>query len=692
MAANNAKMRPQNATNAVYTPNGVFDATILTDYNQIQGDALFKLTANFPGPDTYQALQVNKAILGHKFESSAPQYISDNSVTFEFFTTNNMRIRDMTIDLPILVALRESMIGGLNLDGTPGSIPTATATTNKYIIPPASWKGYNVPYCALSRFFNKFTVKLGAQVDIGNTFASEGLGLAINMMEHMVGMGSIEEYQKDICGDSISYKNLYNISDSDYVKIKRDKGDPRAYDYTDQTIGFGTNPTKFLKNFDHLLSKETTTLPFTEASSGIWTTRLRLPLSCFVSVFQGDFFLPPGVKFNITIELPIFTRTPVYPLSAANYNTWKSYGRWNSLAKPSKLYRAIWDAEAKAIGSEVVVPGDDTFLKGANLGDIKSGIIMTMDRERTAFVNYVGMTITDKIASDLANIRLYRPMVLNNEVISIYYEDFNKDSTIFQAQIKPVANLPQEWFIGFTNTADGVASYFQYAYSNNDAQKVFTSDERDFNDDSVFINRAFNYANDPIYAPIRKLEVNFGNVPNLEFSEEAFTTTYQAKVLGPRVYTGAQIKNLGIHPITVFQNQVLTNNYLDRTLNNSQKLLYDDFKKSLEIKSGCPEACSWMRGVFVPDSIQRGGSTSDMAAHIINVKIVFDTDSPYYNAFKSACGPSAKFVFIRKTLSQFSLDSAGNVNIVDWPAIMISGNSPGQTERVTGNPPNGAFQ
>ena len=71
----------------------------------------------------------------------------------------------------------------------------------------------------------------------------------------------------------------------------------------------------------------------------------------------------------------------------------------------------------------------------------------------------------------------------------------------------------------------------------------------------------------------------------------------------------------------------------------------------------------------------------------------FDTTSPFWSTFqKLVADGDCKIVVIRKTLSQITMDAAGNVNKIDWPAILISGSKPGETQKVTGNPPNGSFQ
>ena len=707
--------RPMNATNAVYTPNGIAEATIISDYNTLDGDDLFKLTSNIPGTNTYNGLNVNFGVISHKQENITQTGQSNTEIQFEFFTTNNFSVRHMYLDLPILVYLAENFWGGSITETLARRNYPVQAIGNKLSYMKKDWSYYSVPAAAITRLFNKIYFKVGGLVDITNTYEQTTYGLGISTMDHMTGMNSSEDLAKNACGDWMSYRGIGNMQNDAIRRIKQSMGDPSLMngsfnmDANDSTL----QPSKFLENFNCLLldNNYTTQAEFSSLG-GLWATRIRIPMASLIPVLQSDMMFGPNIKILIKIELPIWSKNNTLPIDIS-LDKWNNgvnnYGNLNliakspviQIAKVDKIDGANTKFEVSNAGFKVVT--NEIKTKDCKLGDHSTGLLMCADLSRTPFVEMLYYTLNDRIANNLMKERIYRPMVLNTESLTVSLQDLGVGNTNFMFTVQPNANLPQELFIGIVKTSYAKITTEKYLVSDiNELITKYNELPDTENPTGFFSNPIFFFENDPLPLLLQRLEINYGNSPNIDYNKDPYgrnvTKTITDALDGnsaqqqfyPRMYTGMIGNKL---PLQNLHNEVMNNNYLDRTLNTSQKLPYADFKKSLDLGEMIPEASCWYRTVLVPDSIQRGGSASDNSAHIINITMQFDTTSPFWSTFqKLVADGDCKIVVIRKTLSQITMDAAGNVNKIDWPAILISGSKPGETQKVTGNPPNGSFQ
>ena len=91
--------RPMQGTNAIYTTNGAMEATPITNFSQIEGDPLFKITNDFDSPNLVNGLSVNRAILSSREETFIPAYTSTTRYTFDFYLTNWTKTKDIFINL-----------------------------------------------------------------------------------------------------------------------------------------------------------------------------------------------------------------------------------------------------------------------------------------------------------------------------------------------------------------------------------------------------------------------------------------------------------------------------------------------------------------------------------------------------------------------------------------------------------------
>lgn len=707
----NSKVKPLNGTQAIYTPNGIADATLIPNYNAIDGDALFKLSSNIPGPNTYNGINVNMGIISHKLERWSPTSISNTEIQFEAFTTNNFPVRHMYLDLPVMFCLAENIWGGsIKGDLTRADLPTAAWKTGQvFSSMTKDWSGYSVPYGAISRLINKLYFKLGGLVDITNTYEQTSFGLSITSMDHLTGINSTEDILKTTCGDAMSYRNIGNLENNYYRKMKQDSGDPgyMAGSFMHDSTNYSVQPSKFLDNFNCLLYtkdlQSVTTRNNIVANGGLWATRLRIPLAMLVPVLQSDMIFGPNIKVYIRLELPIFN-SQINPLpltcSVAGYANWKNFGLWNLLAKRNYIaINTLTGDEAAGTNlafstTNVAVP-NETKTTNCLLGDHTTGLLGTTDLSRTAFINMTYYVLVDSIAADLLKIRIYKPMVLNNETLTVYPIKLDVSQNFIQFQIQPNANLPQELFIGIVNISNAYSlpTTGPYFYPSNPSITVNTKTGNNQLGANV-LNPLFIFENDPLPFLVKRLQIDFGNAPNIDYNREVYEpTSFKQTIVGNQYYNPTQASfMLGKLPLEYLHSEIMAKSYLDRTLNTSQQLPYSDFKKPPGIMSTTPEVSTWFRTVLVPDSVQRGGSAADNSSHVINVSILFDTGSPYWNVFKEMINTDTRIITIRKTLSQFTMDAAGNASTINWPAILISGGRAGETERVVGNPPNGAFQ
>ena len=743
-----AKVRPQNGTNAVFTPNGLSEATIISSYTAIDGDALFKMTSNIPGPNTYNGISINMGIISNKNEQWSPVTKNQTEIVFEGFTTNNFNVRHMTIDLPCMFYLAENLWGGSIVGGGGGADYNARKEPPDFLVDAdyrkyaagyqgslmkSNWNYYSVPYGAISRLINKIYFKIGGLVDLTNTYEQYGIGLSITSQDHMTGLNTTEDMQKNMMGDPFSYRCIGNVDNQTYRQAKMRSGHPSNPNGTTQgaPTGYKFQPSKFLDNFNCLLMTEPVyenrqgetqtgynTAAYMARNKGLWATRMRIPLSMLIPVLQSDMMFGPGIKIQIKLELPMwnFATQPLpLDLSAAGYAVWKNYGNFNCLAKPAVIDSfTVQTVDPTAVGgtaanpiatswnsnvyyniTQTDNPAKEIKMLSSNLGDHSTGLFGTIDISRTPLIEIVYYVLIPEIANDLMQIRVYQPMVLNNESLTIFYDMLlQKGTRTIRVAVQPNANLPQEMFIGFVNLSNPVVvarNDINYSIA---TAGILVKSQYD-QQTGGFNNPMFVFPDDPLPFLVKRLQIDYGNTPNIDFNRNLYETsnTYIKTINKLQLYTPSQATTmLGMMPLTNFQNEVMNKSYLNRTLNSSQSLPYSDFKSAPEIGAQMPEISTWFRTILVPDSVQRGGSAADNSSHNINIMIDLDTESPYWSALQAMITTDTRVVVARKTLSQFLVSANGDATRVDWPAMLIEGTKPGSTQRVTGNPTNGAFQ
>lgn len=696
--------RPMQGTNAIYTTNGAMEATPITNFSQIEGDPLFKITNDFDSPNLVNGLSVNRAILSSREETYIPAYTSTTRYTFDFYLTNWTKTKDIFINLPVTCGLQENVLGGSydfsrNGQTTPYKYGQAGAATNQYVNMTYSWRNYCVPYGAITRLFNKIEVKQGNLFNLLSSYESQQECLAINALNWTVGMGSNLERYKSLIGDPFTLSNIGNFSKQVYDQFKAEMGDPfySKPEASSPYIDLYQNPSTFLKNFDCLLfkapiDKQNDPISWYIQDMGYQEKVLRIPLAALVPAYQTDMMLPPSTRLNITLDMPIVTPEfyQKYPLNPNN-DDFSNFGNFNCLAFPTIIYETKPQGTAPDVKSTVVpkeyLPSFGTKFYNFNMNDSVAGLFMGCNSTRKPAIIVTGVILDNTIAQALSNTRLYQPIILNNEKLRTFTEKLNKGETMKNFQLQPNQNMPQVLYFGFINTSTmGVIETKKYATPN--GLNFRTNYET-----TGFTNAVGVFQGDPFYLPIRKFKISLGQSPYMEFDNTIIDASY-GPLSVPSQYTNdlyGTHKDFGKLSSTGFLDDALSMSYWNRTINSKEANKYQNYKNNLCISTGCPGFNTYFKVMLIPEAIQRGSITGDYQSHNVSIKIDFDNQSPYWAAQQELVGNDTYIQVVMQEISQFRITADGKVDEITWPSVLIAGRG-GDPQVVQGNPPNGSRQ
>jgi hypothetical protein len=692
-------VKPIVGTNTVYANNGAMTATPITSFEQINNNALFQIKADVDGPNSINGMVVNRAIIGSSFTQYTSTSTQENSVSFEFYLPSWTRTGDIMLEIPVTCGLRENVV-----TGSTGLVPaniTATGIlkTENFVSPTYNWRNYCVPMGALSKFFNKVTMRMGNLVEILNSYETAGLALAYNSMAWNVGCGSTLENYKRILGDPYSLQNIQNFPRTIFRHLKSQIGEHfenRAFDNItgDRMVDDSYNPSNFLNMFNGLLHQGIAgkISPKYEynVTMGFQEKILRVPLAALVPMFQTDMMLPPTTRLSIVLELPIVKKAfyDGRPYTLASAKTMLGFGNWNILAFPTNL----WKQTANKDGAKFPADFDESVLKYANnmgskvinfnLGDSDAGLMMGMNSTKEPQITVSSAILDPTIANSLANARLYQPAIYNSEELRLWTTDLKPGVTNIDVQIQPNQQMPQQLMIGFMNTSRmGPLDTAPY----NNATFTFDTQFENIN------NPAGIFPNDPFYMPILKMEITMGSSPYVIFDNTKFDnkliSNFDTQIV-PIEY--AVMKDFGNLQYTDFHNNVLDRCYSNRNLNNKDLNKYM-LNRNICISQGCPAMGSFFTVMLIPDKIDRGLITGDLGTHTLSLKITFDTQSVFWPACQKMVGNDTKIVAIIKESTQIRYTVDGDVKVIKYPSMLVSDlTGGGNGSIVIGNPPNGS--
>lgn len=680
-------------TNQVIANNGVNEQTVITSFADLKDDNLFKYTSNFDGPNNYQGITVNKVFVNTYETEYSPTYGDNESMTWEFFTTHNTHMKNFFINIPVVSAIIENILPNDNTWQLEGWQLKPSTNSNDY----------RVPYKALSRLFTELEFRMGNLVQTNPAVEQYKLGISLNMAQLKTGFGHPDEIYQMITGDNFSViTNRTQASSSSQLELQGSTRNVSGVNdiYTDnllaEVLNYRTNSNRCSEsNFLNVMARGLFIEPFTDSNNkqidgatGPIQKRLTIPLSYLLGVFQSDSYLPAGIKIQIKIKGPILKQEySQVKWTKDNKNLWTNASNFSLMALN------IGQVDTPPAGQTLADLYNNIKTYGS-LKDIKKGLVMAFNKyaENDAYITTIGHVLEPVIAESLAKEWIQRPLVLNNEFYTSFIQDWNPSMTTFTFQHVPNVNLPQQIILAIMNSSNPRYVPGPNLYSIGNVQ-ISSSQESIKTEKDPVRNNNFVFEQDPLPLLLKKLEVTMGQYPLIKWEPKVKRPIRDSNNKADdfvNLNSNSITNQYGNSPFHQFTNRKNCEAYFNKTTSLKTNLLMNN-STNPDINNMSCEYSTFFTFSPLPEPPQRGRIQGDLAAHVMQFRLEFDTEHPMWPTFVKMCGSDVKIYVIRQQYQQVSITVDGNVKITQWPAITIAGNGFGQTTQVTSNPPNGTF-